>query len=406
MRTFRYASAMVSKTMGAVSMVFITMLVLFLLNGCSVDSNGGTVPPPSGNTGGGSSGGASNSPGTDTGSGGGATDGGTNTGTGGTGGTGTGGSGTGGTGDTGGSSGGGTAPGTLGTLASLYTAQNERLNINNCNMLANASVNFSQVVFRLIGQAGNDINAVITFTPDSQYLAQFDQVVLTLQGAFTAQDTILGSFSAVSTLNGLLIDRTQGTFDIAVFPDATLAISFVEDSNAQACHVSGGISLRETADTGTGTGTGGTGGSGGDTGGSTGGSTGGGTGGTGGSGDTVTAGLVIAHGQFGSLQMQSQEFPEDNGTFEMTTVQFVNIPGNEMFAWTNDQQATINVYFGLDNSNTTLDSPNSREYLCDCFPTVDLINNQVFFDNVVLMKTSSPTGSIIINGTLTFPQAN
>jgi hypothetical protein len=210
-------------------------------------------------------------------------------------------------------------------------------------------------------------------------------------------------------LNGQLIDRTQGTFDIAVFPDATLAINVVEDSDPLACHVGGGIYLQQTTDTGTGggTGTGGTGGSGGDTGGSTGGDTGGGSGGTGGSGSgTVTAGLVIANGQFGSLQMQSLEFPEDNGTFEMTTVQFVNIAGNEMFAWTNAQQATINIYFGLDNSNTTLDSSNSREYLCDCFPTVDLINNQVFFDNVVLMKTSSPTGSITINGTLTFPQAN
>jgi len=397
---------MVSKTMDALSMVFITMLMLFLLTACSTSSDGGNpvaAGSPGDNSGSGSGGGTNNSPGTDTGgsSSGGTTDGGTNTG--GTGGTGTGGTGTGGsTGDSGGSSGGGTAPGTFGTLANLYTAQNERLNVNNCNMLDVGSVNFFQVVFRLIGQAGNDINAVITLTPDSQYLAQFDQVVLTLQGAFTAQDTILGSFSAVSTLNGQLIDRTQGTFDIAVFPDATLAINVVEDSDSQACHVSGGIYLQQATDTGTGGGTDtGSGGSGG-----TGGGTGGGSGGTGGSGDMVTAGLVIANGQFGSLQMQSQEFPEDNGTFEMTTVQFVNIVGNEMFAWTNAQQATINIYFGLDNSNTTLDSPNSREYLCDCFPTVDLINNQVFFDNVVLMKTSSPTGSITINGTLTLPQAN
>ncbi|WP_455221375.1 hypothetical protein [Kaarinaea lacus] len=402
MRTFQYASAMVSKTMGTLSMVFITMLVLFLLTACSTGGDSGS-PPASGNpgdtigSGSDGSGGTSNSPGTDTGSGssGGSTDGGTNTG--------------GSSGDSGGGSSGGTTPGTFGTLASLYTAQNERLNVNNCNMLANGSVNFPQAVFRLIGQAGNDINAVITLTPDSQFLNQFNQVVITLQGAFTAQDTIEGSYSALSTLNGDLIDRTQGTFDITVILGTTLSINFVEDSDAQACHISGGMYLEETTDPGAGSGTGGgsSGGTGGDTGGGTGGSSGGDSGGgTGGSGDVVTAGFVSSTGQFGSLQMQSQEFPEDSGTFEMTTVQFVNIPGNEMFAWTNDQQTTVNIYFGLDNSNTTLDSTNSRDYLCDCFPTVDLINNQVFFNNVVLMKTSSPTGSITLNGTLTFPQAN
>ncbi|WP_455366968.1 hypothetical protein [Kaarinaea lacus] len=257
-------------------------------------------------------------------------------------------------------------------------------------------------MLRLIGQSGNDINAVIDLTPADQFLSLFDQVVLTMQGAFIAPDTVEGSFSALSTLSGQVVDRTQGTF-VAVKFGATLAINVTADSDVSACHISGPLYLDEYNEAGTGGGTGGD--TGGGTGGGTGGDTGGGTGGSG-SGTTVTAGLVIAYGQFGTLQMQSQEFPEDSGTFEMTEVQFVNYAGNEMFAWSNDQQETINIYFGLDNSNTTLDTTNSREYLCDCFPTVDLINNQVTFNNVVLMKTTVPTGSITINGTLTFPQGN
>jgi hypothetical protein len=400
------ASATVSKAMVLRTMAFVTFIIVMLLVGCTGSTDNGTGQQTvntgdSNNTGGGGdSGGTNNSPGTGSGdtSGGGSTGGSADSGSGGDGATG----------------GGSTSPG---TLANLYRAPNQRLNINNCNMLANGSVNFSEVVLRLIGQSGNDINAVITLTPDSQFLAQFDQVVLTLQGAFTGSDTVGGSFSALSTINGEVVDRTQGTFDITVILGVTLLVELTADSDASACHISGAMYLDEFTDPGTGGGDTGGGSGGGDTGGGTGGDTGGGTGGdtsggtgggTGGSGSdsTVTAGLVIANGQFGSLQMQSQEFPEDNGSFEMTTVQFVNIAGNEMFAWSNDQQSTINIYFGLDNSNTTLDSSNSREYLCDCFPTVDLINNQVFFNNIVLTKPSSPTGSITINGTLTFPPAN
>jgi hypothetical protein len=223
-----------------------------------------------------------------------------------------------------------------------------------------------------------------------------------LQGAFTSQANVEGSYSAVSTLNGQLVDRTQGSLIISLMSDTVLLINFIEDTNLQSCHVSGAMYLDETTDTG--------GGSGGDSGGNTGGGTGGSGGGASGDGTgstgTVTAGMVVADGQFGSLQMQSAEFPADNGTFEMTTVLFVNMPGNEMFAWTNEQQTTVNIYMGLDNSNTTLNSLNQLEYLCDCFPTVDLVNNRVFFNNVVLHKITSPTGSITINGTLTFPQAN
>ena len=405
---------MVSKIMVPKTMAFVTFIIVMLLIGCtgSADDGTGQQTVNTGDTnnnadGGGDSGGTNNSPGTGGSSGSGDTSGGGSTG-------GSADSGSGGDGATGGGS---SSPG---TLASLYRAPNQRLNINNCNMLANGSVNFSEVVLRLIGQAGNDINAVITLTPDSQFLAQFDQVVLTLQGAFTGSDTVGGSFSALSTINGEVVDRTQGTFDITVILGVTLLVELTADSDASTCHISGAMYLDEFTDPGTGGGdTGGSGGgdtgggTGGDTGGGTGGNTGGGSGGdtgggTGGSGSdsTVTAGLVIANGQFGSLQMQSQEFPEDNGSFAMTTMQFVNIAGNEMFAWTNDQESTINIYFGLDNSNTTLDSSNSREYLCDCFPTVDLINNQVFFNNIVLTKPSLPTGSITINGTLTFPPAN
>ena len=408
--------AMVSKIMVPKTMAFVALIIVMLLIGCtgSADDGTGQQTVNTGDTnnnadggGGGDSGGTNNSPGTGS-NGSGDTSGGDGTG-------GSADSGSGSDGATGGA--GSTSPG---TLANLYRAPNQRLNINNCNMLANGSINFSDVVLRLIGQAGSDINAVITLTPDSQFLAQFDQVVLTLQGAFTASDTVGGSFSALSTINGEVVDRTQGTFDITVILGVTLLVELTADSDAAACHISGAMYLDEFTDTGTGGGDTGGGSGGGDTGGGTGGDTGGGTGGTGGgtgggtdggtggsgSDSTVTAGLVIANGQFGTLQMQSQEFPEDNGSFEMTTVQFVNIAGNEMFAWSNEQQSTINIYFGLDNSNTTLDSSNSREYLCDCFPTVDLVNNQVFFNNIVLTKPSSPTGSITINGTLTFPQAN
>ncbi|MCI0507300.1 MAG: hypothetical protein L0Z73_14485 [Gammaproteobacteria bacterium] len=378
---------------------FLIITVIAMLTGCSgsTDGNSGQQAVNTGDNTSNSGGDTSNSPGTGTG----------NTDSGGTSGDGSSGGGTdGGTG--GGSGGGGSSPGTFGTLASLYTAQNERLNAHNCNMLANGSLVFAQSVFRLIGQAGNDVNAVVTLTPDSQFLAQFDQIIITLQGAFTSQANVEGSYSAVATLNGQLVDRTQGSLIISLMSDTVLLINFTEDSNLQSCHLSGAMYLDETTDTGNGGGDsgsgsgstgGGTGGSGGDTGGGT---SGDGTGGTG----TVTAGMVVANGQFGSLQMQSAEFPADNGAFEMTTVLFVNMQGNEMFAWTNEQQTTVNIYMGLDNSNTTLNSVNNQEYLCDCFPTVDLVNNQVFFNNVVLYKTTSPTGSMIVNGTLTFPQAN
>ncbi|WP_455219715.1 hypothetical protein [Kaarinaea lacus] len=384
------------------------LVFALLLVGCSGGSDGGGGQPGAGagdDTTAGDS--TSNSPGSNTG--------GTNNNTGGSdSGTSTDGSGNtdggtnnGGSTNGGGDSGGGADPGTaFATLANLYTAENIRLNFNNCNVLANGSVNFSQAVFRLIAQSGDQVSAVLSLTPDSQFIAQFDQTVINLTGTFTGENSVAGSFSALSTLNGVVVDRAQSTFTFSLVLGTTLLINLDPDSDPQACHISGGFDLNETTDPGTGGDTGG-GSGGGDTGGGGDSGSGTGSGGTGGNtGGGSTGGLIIATGQFGSLQMLSQEFPEDNGTFEMTTVQFVNIPGNEMFAWTNAQQVTANFYFGLDNDNTTLNSVNSRAYSCNCFPAVDLINNQVVFSNLVLTKNTIPTGSITLNGTLTFPPTN
>jgi len=382
--------------------VLILVVLTLLLVGCSSgsdNSGGGQVIEDTGNNPDNNGGSTSNNPGGNTGSDTGDTGTGGSNGTDGSGSTGGDGTNTG--GDTGGGgSSGGTNPG-FATLSSLYTAQNERVNVHNCNMVLmepNAAVSFSEIVFRLVGQSGGDVNAVTTLTtPNTQFLPQFDQILLSLNGAFDSNGVVSGSYSVLSTLNGQAVDRTTGIFTIEIFQDTIMLLTLDVDSNfdTQNCHITGSMYLNETADPGTSNG------SGGDTGGGSGGDTGGGTGGNSGS---VAAGSVTATGQFGSLQMQSQEFPEDDGTFDMTTVLFVNSPGNEILGWTNDQEATVNIYLGLDRSNTTYNSTNSRSYACDCFPVVDLINNQVIFSNLVLLKGSSPTGSITLNGTLTFPQ--
>jgi len=379
------------KTLLNASIVVLTLLLFGCTSGA--DNSGGQPIEDTGGNSNNDGGSTSNSPGNDTG--------GSSTGDSGTGGSNSGGDSGSTGGDTGGGgSSGGTNPG-FGSLSSLYSTQNERVNVHNCNMVLmepNAAVSFAEVVFRLISQSGNDVNAIVTLTtPDSQFLPQFDQVLLGLNGTFDSNGIVSGSYSVLSTLNGQAVDRTEGLFTIEIFQNTTLLITLDVDANfdTQNCHITGSMYLNETADPGTGSGgnTGGGTGSGGDTG-----------GGTGGNSGSAAAGSVTATGQFGSLQMQSQEFPEDDGTFDMTTVLFVNSPGNEILGWTNDQEATVNIYLGLDRSNTTYNSTNRRSYSCDCFPAVDLINNQVIFSNLVLLKGSSPTGSITVNGTLTFPQ--
>ncbi|WP_455366967.1 hypothetical protein [Kaarinaea lacus] len=132
------ASTTVSKAMVVRTMAFVTLIVFILLSGCTGSSDGGAGTPPgttgstsdTNNSSGGSdtSGGTNNSPGTGSDSGGGTS--------------GSGGSTDGGTGSgTGGDSNGGSA--SPGTLANLYRAvEEQRLNVNNCNMLANGSINF------------------------------------------------------------------------------------------------------------------------------------------------------------------------------------------------------------------------------------------------------------------------
>ena len=327
-------------------------------------------------------------------------------------------------GSTGGGSGGGTSSGGSGTgviygsFANLYTGSGVGLNILNCSAPSTGNIVFSSAVFRLVNQTENNVDAAITLTPHASFASQFDQTFITINGAFQSDGAFKGNITTVFSLNGNFVAGGQGEIVIIVDEvSSTIDLTFVADTVQQTCNLSGGFFLSETADPGTDGSGGGTGGSntGGDTGGSSGGGTGGSTGGTGGSSgggvNTSAPGgtILIDYGQFGTLQMQSSDFPADSGSFEMTTVQYTNSGGFETFSWSNTQDATVNIYpsfFGSNGStfsNTTFNSTNGRSYSCQCVPTVDLINNEVIFSNLVLNATMTPNATITINGVVSYP---
>ena len=321
-------------------------------------------------------------------------------------------------GDTGGggTSGGGTET-IYGTFANLYTDNTGNLDLLNCSNPSSQNFNISSIAFGLFEQVGNNVEAAITIVPGNQ--DQFDQAFLRVSGAFTSEGSFSGSASIVYSLNTVILEDNSVTNIAISLIGETIIVTFSVNAELPSCGLNGILVLSVPVDsgntgggdtggtggdTGGGTGTGGTGG--GDTGGDTGGGdTGGGTGtGTGGStgGDSGT--WIEAVGQFGSVQMQSVEFPDDNGTFEMTTAALMVVPGLEGYVWTNVEETTVSVFFESGNSHTQYNSANGRRYHCNCFPTVDLINNQVIFNNLEVFKPTSPTGSLIINGTLAIAQ--
>ena len=143
------------KTLLNASIVVLTLLLFGCTSGA--DNSGGQPIEDTGGNSNNDGGSTSNSPGNDTG--------GSSTGDSGTGGSNSGGDSGSTGGDTGGGgSSGGTNPG-FGSLSSLYSTQNERVNVHNCNMVLmepNAAVSFAEVVYRLISQSGNDVNSNVT----------------------------------------------------------------------------------------------------------------------------------------------------------------------------------------------------------------------------------------------------
>ena len=389
--------------------------ILVFVTGCmsgSGDSGGNSGGDAGGDTSGtpgGTSGGDTGGGDTGGGTGGGDTGGGTGGGTG---------------GDTGGGGTGGGSVTIYGTFANLYTNDtNVNLNVVSCLDPASGGKLFSSVTFRSVNQVNNNVDAAITLTPTAAYLSQFDQIFITVTGVFQSDGSFNGSLSTIYSLNGVIVNQSTGNVIINVIGNI-ISLDFTVDSLASACGLTGGMFLTEMSDPGgsggdTGGGTGGGGGvkpvaiivvgtGGGDTGGGTGGGdTGGGTGG----GTGFIGTHIDVFGQFGSLEMISTDYPEDNGSFEMTRSVLATIPGFEAYAWTNAvEEININVFFGGDDVNpnrTTLNSSNGRSYFCFCFPTVDLVNNEVTFSNMVLETGSNiPPETITINGVVSIARNN
>jgi len=375
--------------------VFITMM-LFAVSGCmsgSGDSGQGSgdTQQTGGGTGGtGGTGGGTGGTGGDTG--------GTGGGTGGTGG------GTGGTGGSGGDTGGTTV---YGSLANLYVASNKILHVVNCLNPSSGAKTFEQVVLRVIGQNGNFVDAAITLTPAPAAAYQFDQIFINFSGNFQPDGSFIGTISnAIYTLSGAVVVEVLGSIIINV-SGTDISIDFFPDAANTSCGLSGGIVMSEDpgAGGGTGGGTGGTGGTGGGTGGT--GGTGGATGGTDSSGTTVQA-----SGQFGVLTFLSTDRPEDSDSYEMTNVILLTQSGREEFLWWNpDVQATLAVYFGFGEGQATngqmvFNSVTGNDYVCLCFPTIDLINLAANFNNLLLYAGDNPSITMTVNGTVTFPSIN
>jgi len=368
------------------------MFVVFALTGClNGSSDGGGDSQQQTNTGGSSS----NSPG----------------------GTGGSGSGDGGSGDsTGGGTGGGTgssggSSGTIyGTFASLYTGSSVFLNILNCTAPTSGGIIFQSAVFRPVNQTGNNVDAAITLKPHPSFASQFDQLFVTANGAFLENGSFNANITTIFSLAGNVVARGQGSIDVTFDnTGSVISVDFVPDTIQQTCNLSGSFFLTETPDTGGG-GTSGGGSTGGD--GSGGGTSGGGTGGSSGGGTSTSSPggtILIDYGQFGTLQMQSSAFPADDGTFEMTTVQYTNSAGFETFSWASTQGATVNIYPSMTDingdvfSNTTFNSSNDRSYACRCIPVIDLINNEVVFSNLVLTATKTPGATVTIDGVVSYP---